>query len=162
LSTPFKVPIDAFLKRIEKDRDFFQCINLSERESMALALKRSDNYLTEAIGRLSLCGCNQIDFTDTDNINRVFNNDLTTTEIFLIASIMYEMHLDRDISKIKILSVNYSPTDLRVFDPSNARSTFLEIYNTVRETNLKLIDEYINRNRLTGKLIGVDYAQYDE
>lgn len=162
MSTPTQVLIEAFLKRIEKDRDFFNYINLSDEESMQLALRRANNYLSEAVSKLSLEGCNHIDLTDIDYTQGVFNNDLTNKEIFLIASIMYEMHLDRDISKLIMLTVNYTSTDLRVFDPSNARSSFMEIYNSVCDKNAKLTDEYINRDRKTGELLGINYAQYDE
>ncbi len=162
MSTPVSEIINAFLKRVEKDRDFFQYINLSESDSRSLALMRSNNYFNEAVGKLSLLGCNQIDFTDISSDGKFLNNELTRKEVFLIASIMYEMHLDRDISKLKILSVNYTPTELRVFDPSNARSTFYELYNSVVESNKRLIDEYKDRDRLTGHLLGVNYSQYDE
>ena len=75
---------------------------------------------------------------------------------------MYEMYLDRDIARLKCLMVNYTPTDLKVFDPSNARSTFLAMYESVCNKNALLIDDYASRDRLTGKLKGIDYASYDE
>ncbi len=162
MSTTISVTIEAFLKRVEKDRDFFNYINLSDADSMELALRRAGNYLNEAVSKLSIAGCNHIDLTDIDETLAVFNEDLTRNEIFLIASMMYEFHLDRDISKLKTLSVNFTSTDLRVFDPSNARSTFIEMFKAVRDENKSLIDDYKNTDRETGKFLGIDYAQYDD
>ena len=59
------------------------------------------------------------------------------------------------------LNVNYTPTEMRVFDPSNARATFLNIYNTVCATNEKYIDIYKNSDRRTGALKSINFANYD-
>ena len=103
-----------------------------------------------------------VDFNDRDDVTQEFNFDWTNSEVFLIGSLMYEMYLDRDIARLKCLMVNYTPTDLKVFDPSNARSTFLAMYESVCNKNALLIDDYASRDRLTGKLKGIDYASYDE
>ncbi|WP_206459445.1 hypothetical protein [Anaerovorax sp. IOR16] len=162
MSTPYKIPIEAFLRRIEKDRDFFNYINLTPEQSLEIAKERAKGYLKEAIGKLTLCCAPDINFYDYDDISEIFNNDWTGQEIFLISSLMYEMHLDRDIAKLKCLNVNFTSSDLKVFDPSNARSTFMEMYKDVCEKNGKLLDEYSNRDRITGKLKGINYPLYDE
>lgn len=74
---------------------------------------------------------------------------------------MYEQYLFRDFSYLKTLNVNYTPTEMRVFDPSNARATFLNIYNTVCATNEKYIDIYKNSDRTTGALKSINFASYD-
>lgn len=162
MATPYIVPIEAFYRRVEKDYEFFNYFDLTPEEAMELARERANGYLMEATGMLMLKCVPDVDFNDRDDVAQEFNFDWTNSEVFLIGSLMYEMYLDRDIARLKCLMVNYTPTDLRVFDPSNARSTFLAMYESVCNKNALLIDDYASRDRLTGKLKGIDYASYDE
>lgn len=162
MATEYSLLIQDFIRRIEEDREFFNYLNISPEESMKISVERIKGFLREAAGALML-RCNpHIDFTDYDDEREVFRNDLTKKEQFLMVSVMYERYLDRDIAKLKCLNVNYTSTDLRVFDPSSARSTFHALYETVCAQNAVLIDEYCSRDRLTGQLIGIDFASYDE
>lgn len=162
MSTPYSAIINGFYKRIEEDEDFFHYLNNTEDQSMEIAHIRALGFLHEAVGELTLKYTPEIDFNDYDDETEEFSADLNNQEIFLLSSLMYERYLDRDIAKLKCLSVNYTSTDLRVFDPSNARSTFLAMYATVCHQNELLIDEYKNRDRTTGELKGVDYSSFDD
>lgn len=162
MATSFELPINRFLYRIEEDREFFQYFNLSEMEAMQLARHRAKNYLRDAIDRMMIDGMPDIDFTDIDDITEEFNADLTSREVFILASLMYEFYLRKDIAKLKTYSVNYTSSDLRVFDPSNARSTFKALYDGVVQENEKLLDQYRCTDRLTGAFKGINFASYDE
>lgn len=162
MATPYQVPIEAFYRRIEKDKEYFNYFKLTPEEAMELARERAIGYLKEATGMLVLKCVPDVNFNDCDDIVQEFNFDWTNAEVFLVSSLMYEMYLDRDIAKLKCLMVNYTPTDLRVFDPSNARNSFLAMYDKVCNKNIQLIDDYASRDRLTGKLKGIDYTLYDE
>lgn len=162
MATSFELPINRFLYRIEEDREFFQYFNLSEMEAMQLARHRAENYLRDAIDRMMIDGMPDIDFTDVDDITEEFNADLTSREVFILASLMYEFYLRKDIAKLKTYSVNYTSSDLRVFDPSNARSTFKALYDGVVQENEKLLDQYRCTDRLTGAFKGINFASYDE
>ena len=107
---------------------------------------RCNNFLNEAVNRLIIEANPSVDFTD--RTNEQFNFDLTGSELAIIPSLMYERYLFRDFAYLKTLNVNYTPTEMRVFDPSNARSTFLNIYNTVCAINEKYIDIYGGLSRL--------------
>lgn len=162
MATSFEKPIGRFLRRIEEDRDFFQYYSLTDEQAMELAKYRADAYLHNAIDRIMLDGQPEIDFSDVDEGNQVFNVDLTSREVFILASLMYEYYLDKDISKIKTYNVNYTDTELRVFDPSNARSTFQALYDDVCEKNVALLDSYRSTDRNSGALRGINYSSYDE
>ena len=86
--------------------------------------------MDEAVNRLIIEASPSVDFTDRDN--EQFHFDLTGSELAIIPSLMYEQYLFRDFSYLKTLNVNYTPTEMRVFDPSNARATFLNIYNILK------------------------------
>lgn len=129
---------------------------------MDIVKERSTHYMHEAAARMAIDGMPSVDFLDYDDSTREFGFEMTRKEIFLMASLMYEMYIDRDIAKLKCLSVNYTSTDLRVFDPSNARKTFAELYRMVCEQNARLLDAYRNTNRLTGEYVGINYSAYSE
>lgn len=162
MATSFELPINRFFTRIEEDRDFFQYYNLSDVEAFQLAQTRAKNYLVDAIDKMMIEGMPSIDLFDTDEASAQFNEDLTSREVYILASLMYEFYLAKDIAKLKTYNVNYTATNLKVFDPSNARSTFQSLYDGVVAKNQLLLDQYRNTDRLTGAYKTIDYGAYDE
>lgn len=160
MATPYSVPIDEFLHRIEEDIDFFQYLNLTNEQAAALATARAKNFMREACARICIDVPNRSDFTDYDDVNETFGFDLTKREVYLLASIMYEMYLARDIAKLKCLMRDYVPTDLRVFSPSDARKSFLAMYEKVCEDNVTLLETYRCTDS-SGQWRLIDYAGLD-
>jgi len=162
MSTSYSVPIEAFYHRIEKDRDFFNYFNLSEEEAMALAKERALAYMDEALVRISLECHPSVDFTDRDDTSEVFNFDLNKNEVMLISSLMYQSHLEREIPYLKTMDVNYTPSELKVFDPSNARSSYLDMYKIICEQNDSLMDKYKSTDRVSGTYKTINFNSYDD
>jgi len=162
MSTSYSVPLEAFYHRIEKDRDYFNYFNLTEAEAMALAKERALAYMDEALVRIALECHPSVDFSDRDDTSEVFNFNLTRNEVMLVSSLMYQSHLEREIAYIKTINVNYTPTELRVFDPSNARSSFLDMYKLVCEQNDSLMDKYKSTDRTTGTYKTINFDSYDD
>lgn len=158
MSTPYSVLINQFFKKVEKEQGFFEYLSLSDSESMDVATERALGYLNESIGRIEIECQPSVDFSNRDDTAKVFNFDLTDSEKFIIVSLMFEYHLSRDIAYLKVQSRDYTSTELRVFDPSNARSTFMDMYEKVCNQNIALLEEYRNRNRKDGSFIGIDYS----
>jgi len=162
MSTLYSTIIDSFLIRVEKDMDFFKYFNLTDFEALVLAQKRARGYLEEAIGKLTLKCSPEVDFYDTDDDLEQFNFDLTGREKFLLVSLMYEMYLGRDIACLKTLNVNFTPSELKVFDPTGARNSFMDMYKFVCAQNEELIDDYKNQHRETGTYKSIDYGSYED
>lgn len=162
MGTPFSIPIERFFHRIEEDREFFNYYQLSDNDAMQLAEIRARGYLQNAADKIMMGGVSDVDFSDVDDVLDEFNADLTSREIYLLSSLMYEFYLEKDIAKLKTLSVNYTGSNLKVFDPSNARTSFRTLYRDVCEQNGALLDTYRNTDRMTGAFKGIDYASYDE
>ena len=152
--------IDLFLRRVEKDIDFFNYHNLDSINSLKLAKERSSVFLDEAIGRLLIECQPDVDFTDRDSEGN-FNFDMTAQEKILIPSLMYESYLQRDIAYLKTYNVDYTSSELRVFDPSGARNSFESLYRNVQEMNTHLMDRYMNTARKSGAYKSIDYSTYD-
>lgn len=162
MATSFSKPIQRFFRFIEEDREFFDYYHLSDSEALDIATTRARAYLQDAIDRVMLEGNPDIDFADYDDVAWSFHEDLTSREIYLLASLMYERYLFKDIAKLKIWSVNYTSKELTVFSPSEARNSFKNLYDTVCKRNELLLDSYRNTERMTGAFKGIDYASYDE
>lgn len=162
MNTPYSDIIFPFFKRIEEDKNFFNYIGVFIEEANLIAIERAKGLLREAVGILmSLCEPD-VDFFNYDDANEAFGFELTGREKYLLISLMYQQYLERDIAKLKLLDVNYTPTNLRVFDPNAARTSFMSIYKFICEQNEVLIDEYKNKDRLTGKYRSINYPSYDE
>ena len=162
INTSYDTVINAFLRRIEKDREFFAYLNVGMSMSQEIAIERATTFMHEAAARIAIDGMPSVDFMAYDDETEEFGFELTRKEVFLLASLMFESYLGRDIAKLKCLSVNYTPTDVRVFAPSNARKTFQTMYEFVCAQNIMLLDTYRNTDRLTGEYVGINYASYDE
>lgn len=162
MATSFSAPIDAFLVLVEKDREFFNYFNVMPEGAMFLAKQRAGNYLTEARARMVMDGRPTVDFNDVDEELQQFNFDLTSQEIFILSHLMYEQYMFRDVAKLKTREMNFTSAELKVFDPSNARSTFMSMYNEIRSQNYSLLDTYQNTDRLTGEFKGISVGEYDQ
>lgn len=160
MGTSIETPIELFLRRIEKDRDFFNYYNLMDYEAMELAKKRANFFLEEAIGRLIIECQPEVDFTERDE-NGNFAFEWTVQEKLLIPSLMYEVYLSRDFAYLKTLRVDYTTSELRVLDPSNARTSFLLLYKNVQEQNEHLIARYKDTQRNNGAYKTIDFSSFD-
>lgn len=162
--------INAFLVRVELDRKFFNYRGVDEDEGLEVAKFRAKNFLIEACGRMMLEAQPSVNFTPTtitvpsddgDTTDFGWDFDLTSGEIYLLSSLMCEQYMSRDFAHLKTLNVNFTGTELRVFDPSNARKTFLTMYESVKARNDYLLDVYKNSDRLTGRYSQIDFDSMD-
>lgn len=160
MGTPYSILINSFLNRVERDIDFFQYLNLSDADAMALVERRALAFLGEACGRILLEAPNRSDFGDRNDLIGEFGFDLTEREKYLVASLMYERYMSRDIAKLKALSRDYTSTDLRVFSPDEARKTFKQLYQTVCDENSALLEIYRSTDS-TGMWRPIGYAESD-
>ena len=103
----------------------------------------------------------KVDLDTVSEDGKGFASDLNNDEIHILSSLMFEQYLERGIAKLRLLNVNYTSTDLRVFDPSNARETFQAMYDDVHVHNEALIDMYKNSDRDKGGYIGIDFSEYE-
>lgn len=157
--TTYSQVFELFFKRIEKDEDFFKYYELTVEEALALAQERAAAYLEEAVGILELKCLPQIDFNNRTADGFAF--EFNAAEKLLIPSLMYEMYLDRDVAYLKLYEVNFTASELKVFSPSDARNSFMNMYNSVKAYNEQLIDDYKNSDRKTGGYRKLDYTKYD-
>lgn len=160
--TSYETLINLFFRRIEKDRSFFTYVGADFLDSREIAIERAKGLLFEAVESFVLLCHPTIDFWDRDDEQEIFNFDLTGTEKLIVSALMYKQYLQRDFSYLKTLSVNYTSTELRVFDPSNARNSFLNIYSTICAECDAYIDIYKNSNRLTGDFLGISFDAFDD
>ena len=160
-TTSFDIIISRFLKRIEKDRDFFSYFNVSVSEAQELVMQQSTGYLCDAIDLLTSKCEPDVDFYDYDIEAQVFNFELTQREIGLLSSLMYEVYFERDESLLKAFKIRMTPSDLNQFSPSSERKTFEDMLSRIKNENINKIAKYISTDRETGKRKMIDHSQYD-
>lgn len=161
-NTTLQEVIDIFFRMVEEDRGFFNYFNLSEAEAMDLATDRATAFLREAAARLNLEVSNGINFLDWDLSKGEWNFVLTDVEKYLLASLSFEVYLSRNVARLKAFELNFVPTDLNVFSPANDRTSFMNMYESVKQANLSMIDNYKSKDRTTNDKLSIDYASYSE
>lgn len=162
MSTLFSDIYQLFFDEIQKDPDFFKYNNVDPEEALEIATSMSKGYLIESISKLILSCIPDIDFTDFDKDTETFEPDLTFIEKDLLAKLMFEKFIDKDMVKLKVFQTNLSPKDLNVFSPANERKTFIDMLKFIKKENIKLIKSYSSKDRITGKLKQIDFASYEE
>lgn len=150
METSFDTVIEKFLFRVEKDRNFFNYYKTSNSESLEIVKNRALNYLTEAISRFKLKSNISYNILEFNDAKTGFISELTDEEIYIIVNLMYEIHLQRDVMLLKVMTERYAPSDLTVFSPANERNSFLNMVESVKVENISLLDTYDVRNRLSG------------
>ena len=151
-----------FFNKIEEDAKFFSYYNLTANEALEIAQKRAKNYLNEAVSILKR-NCS-LDFDLVlDNEMEMISEDLTRDEINLLADLMYEVYISRDIATLKSMVNALTSTDLKMLhSPANERKTFMDMYSTLKYNNEVAMSQYNGRDRKTVKLKLINYSQYED
>ena len=160
-TTSFDKVISRLLRKIEKDKDFFEYYNLSVSEVQSIVMKQAVGYLYDAIDLLTSKCEPDIDFYNYDEELLQFNFELTQREIGLLASLMYEVYFERDEALLKAFKIRMTPSDLNQFSPSSERKTFEDMLQRIKDENTNKIAKYVSTDRNTGKRKVIDHSQYD-
>lgn len=151
-----------FFNKIEEDAKFFSYYNLTANEALEIAQKRAKNYLNEAVSILKRNCSLDFDLVLDDEMEMI-SEDLTRDEINLLADLMYEVYISRDIATLKSMVNALTSTDLKMLhSPANERKTFMDMYSTLKYNNEVAMSQYNGRDRKTGKLKLINYSQYED
>ena len=104
-----------------------------------------------------------VDFSDYDDTYEEMNFHLYPKEIRMIVEIMFLIYMKRDETLLHVMEINFTPSDLSGFSPSNERTSYRNfIYQLTHEVEI-MVDNYKNRDRKTNELkYTIDYTQYSE
>ena len=160
-TTSFDKITSRLLRKIEKDKDFFEYYNLSVSEVQSIVMEQAVGYLYDAIDLLTSKCEPDTDFYDYDEELLQFNFKLTQREIGLLASLMYEVYFERDEALLKAFKIRMTPSDLNQFSPANERKSFEDMLQRIRDENTNKIAKYVSTDRNTGKRKMIDHSQYD-
>ena len=152
--------ISLFFFKIQNCSEFFNYYNVSDGEAMQLAKQRATGYLIESVSRLMYQCSPDVDFFDYDAETEQFSFDLTSIEIDLLARLMLEMFLEKDISKLNVFTNVLSSQDLKyAFSGYGERNSFVAMFAKIQQDNAQAIDGYIARDRITGARKSVVYTE---
>lgn len=158
--THFDVVLDRLLRKIEQDKDFFAYYNVSVTDAQTLVRERAEGYLYDAIDLLTDKCEPDVDFYDYDKNIQQFGFNLTSREIGLLASLMYEVYFTRDEALLKAFKIRMTPSDLNQFSPANERNSFENMLEKIRQKNTNAIAKYVSTDRITGKRKTIDHSQF--
>lgn len=159
--TSFDEVIERSLRKLEMDADFFSYYNISQSEAESLIREQTIGYIKDAIDLFSDKCELKVDLYDYDETLGVFNNDLTKKEIGILASLVYQVYFERQLSLLGAFKLRMSPSDLNVFSPANERKTFMSMLHDIRHENDIAISKYAATDRLTGKHLSINHDNYD-
>ena len=160
-TTSFNKITSRLLRKIEKDKDFFEYYNLSVSEVQSIVMEQAVGYLYDAIDLLTSKCEPDTDFYDYDEELLRFNFELTQREIGLLSSLMYEVYFERDEALLKAFKIRMTPSDLNQFSPANERKSFEDMLQRIKDENTNKIAKYVSTDRNTGKRKIIDHSQYD-
>lgn len=160
-TTSFDKITSRLLRKIEKDKDFFEYYNLSVSEVQSIVMEQAVGYLYDAIDLLTSKCEPDTDFYDYDEELLQFNFELTQREIGLLSSLMYEVYFERDEALLKAFKIRMTPSDLNQFSPANERKSFEDMLQRIKDENTNKIAKYVSTDRKTGRRKMIDHSQYD-
>ena len=160
-TTSFDKITSRLLRKIEKDKDFFEYYNLSVSEVQSIVMEQATGYLYDAIDLLTSKCEPPVDMYNYDEKLMQFNFELTQREIGLLASLMYEVYFERDEALLKAFKIRMTPSDLNQFSPANERASFENMLQRIKNENTNKIAKYVSTDRKTGKRKMIDHSQYD-
>lgn len=151
MNTSFEEIYEIFFDKIAKDEDFFSYEELLDSEAMEIAYQRAEALLKSAIARLMNYCVPEVDFYDFDINTKQFNFQCTEIEKDLISELMKEELLNQDEMRLKVVHGYFNTKDLKTFSPAKERETFVGMLKTIHDRNNTKIENYIAKDRKTGK-----------
>lgn len=156
--TSFDVLIERFLRRIEKDSEFFVHYNMSSKESQKLVLEQAKGYIPDALYLLYSRCTPEVDMFNYDEDMEEFKIDLTPFEIGMLSSLMYQVYLERQEAILGAFKIRMSPSDLKSFSPAAERQSFLGLVEKIKRENEITISKYASTDRRTGQYKQIDFS----
>lgn len=161
MNTKFSEIYEIFFEKISKDEDFFGYDGQPDDEVIEIAYKRSDALFKSAVARIMNECVPDVDFYDYNIDTKEFNFQCSEIEKDLIAELMKEGLLEQDEMKLKVMSGYFNTKDLNIFSPAEERRTFSNMLEIIRNRNSAKIENYISKDRVTGKYKTLNF-NYEE
>ena len=161
MNTKIEEIYEIFFDKIANDKDFFEYDDLFDTEAMEIAHKRADALFKSAVSRVMNSCVPDVNFFDYNVVTKEFNFQCTEIEKDLIAELMKEGLLEQDEMKLKVMSGYFNTKDLNMFSPAEERRTFSNMIESIHNRNNTKIENYIAKDRKTGKYKILDFS-YEE
>jgi len=138
MSTPYSDVFNLFLASIQDYR-----INKLYTQSVA----QMENYLTpfliKAITNFRKC---KTDLEDRDDINKVFNQTLSTDEKVILSNLMIVEWLTKEVNDILGMKLFLQDTDFKTYSQSQNLKEKRELLTTMKDIVDKQITQYSYNN----------------
>lgn len=160
--TSYEEIYQLFYNRVINDKRFFLVGVVDPTQAEEIAKSRAKSLLLESIVIVMMQGNRDCDvdfITNRDDEREVFNFVLNLAEKQLLADIMFQRYLEKDITlRLNALGTVFQDSDLTVFAPSNDVKQFNLSLTELRLNNERAIEMYKSRNRETFTKKTFDYS----
>lgn len=151
MNTEYEEIYQLFYDRVVNDKRFFMRHVVSAKEAEDIARARSKSLMYEAIVYIQMSGVKdcEVDFINGRNdFLQAFDFELTLVEKELIADVMLQKYLEKDITaRLNGLGQVFQDSDLKVLSPYNEIKYFNAALSELRTLNDQSIDRYKSRGR---------------
>lgn len=131
MSTPYQDVYDYFLLKVED----YSFLNLTQQELYGHLKK----LLKISITKFKYC---KTDLTNKDDVNELFNVDLSDEEKNILASIMVVEYLLPEIATTKLLKQKMTDRDFKMTSQANHLNQLQELYKLMKSEYKQLLKEY--------------------
>lgn len=140
MGTPYEIVYESFLDKIKEDVEFFEYKGSTMAESQTLILKQCNKYLREACVRIShsLVEYDR-EILSRNETEKSFNIELNDMEIDLIASVMYEKHIEKGLAEFKAINTFLFDADVSILNPTTERNSYTKFVNDIIQKNTATI-----------------------
>lgn len=154
LGRDYSIVIDKFLRKIKKDRKFFNYRNCTDDEIMDIINERSLDILDSALNGINnrITPLHGINFDDRDDELKCFNFDLYRSDVELIVESMRVEYYEEEEIKLNRME-KYLGNDIKTYCPADERNSFMSMLNTERNELQTKIEYYNSRDRITNQPI---------
>ena len=142
MGTPYDVVYESFLDKVKEDVEFFEYKGVTVKESQELILKQCHKYLREACVRIahSLIEYDR-DMLSRDEATKTFDIELNDIEVDIIASVMYEKHLEKGLAEFKAINTFLFDSDVSILNPTSERNSYQKFVNSIIDRNSTTISD---------------------
>lgn len=136
MGTPYEIVYESFLDKVKEDVEFFEYKGATMAESQELILKQCNKYLREACVRIahSLVEYDR-DILSRSETDKAFSIELNDIEIDLIASVMYEKHIEKGLAEFKAINTFLFDSDVSILNPTTERNSYTKFVNGIIDRN---------------------------
>jgi hypothetical protein len=131
MGTPYSTIFDAYFTKVKDD--FYDTLDKIELEIELIQIMKA------ALPRFLYP---KVDLEDRDDVTQVFNEDLTNAEVQIIATLMNQVWVEKQISDIEITRQVFKDHDFQLTSQASHLRSLLVLQSTLESQVTRMMHNY--------------------